>query len=222
MYSYINTSSNLNTKEHLDLDSHLLSHLDFKTSLIYLRTWEPIDYAVVLGRSNKANSEVLVANADSMNISVHKRCSGGGTVVLGPGCLCYSLYISTSYEHCSSISNTNSFVMNQNKIAISKLFPGITIDGFTDLVINNKKFSGNAQRRNKNAILFHGTILYNFDLSLISKLLNHPSKEPSYRKSRSHKDFIRNLNVSKESIESALIKQWACTNYVSLKELHIK
>jgi lipoate-protein ligase A len=58
-----------------------------------------------------------------------------------------------------------------------------------------KKFSGTAQRRSKRYILHHGTILYNFDLSFISRYLNIPKDIPEYRKHRSHADFVTNVPI---------------------------
>ena len=61
--------------------------------------------------------------------------------------------------------------------------------------LGEKKFSGNAQRRGKHYILHHGTILYKFDLSLISRYLNMPQDIPEYRKGRPHTDFVTNIPI---------------------------
>jgi lipoate-protein ligase A len=47
----------------------------------------------------------------------------------------------------------------------------------------------------KRYILHHGTILYNFDLSLISRYLNVPKEAPVYRKHRPHTDFVTNVPI---------------------------
>ena len=73
----------------------------------------------------------------------------------------------------------------------------VELKGISDLAINNIKFSGNAQRRLKKAILFHGTILYNFQLSLIEKYLKHPPIQPAYRENRPHDQFIQNIPLKK-------------------------
>lgn len=70
------------------------------------------------------------------------------------------------------------------------------------------KFSGNAQRRRKQTLLFHGTLLLNFDLPLIGELLPMPSKEPDYRHHRAHQEFLINLQVPAEAIKQALQEVW--------------
>ena len=69
-----------------------------------------------------------------------------------------------------------------------------------------KKFSGNAQRRAKYHILHHGTILYKFDLSLISRYLNMPQEIPEYRKHRSHTDFVTNVRIDPQVFKNQLAR----------------
>ena len=188
--------------EHLDYDDTFLKSID-QNSSPHLRLWELTDYAIILGRSNKKDTEVHTINSE--NITIIKRSSGGGTVVLGPGCLCYSLFLPTSYEYCQTITQTNQFVMSWLRHQLSPIDPHILIKGHTDLCVGEKKFSGNAQRRTRSGILFHGTFLYDFNLEKISTFLKHPSKEPVYRTQRSHKDFLINLNCSNKSLIKSLL-----------------
>ena len=211
--NYIIKQSNLDSaEEHLNYDDNHLRLLPTENTSIYLRFWELSDYYVVLGRSNAKQTEVYTKNANEMNIKILKRSSGGGTVILGPGCLCYSLFIPTNFEHCNTISKTNIYVMSQLKKALYAQNSTIKIQGITDLCLAHKKFSGNAQRRLKDTLLFHGTFLYNFNLDIISKFLKHPSKEPEYRKKRNHSDFITNINIEKAKIIKLITSQFNCIN----------
>jgi lipoate-protein ligase A len=93
----------------------------------------------------------------------------------------------------------------------------VNLQGQTDLTIGRLKFSGNAQRRRKGFLIFHGTFLLHFDLALIEKTLPFPSRQPTYREYRSHCDFLTNLGVSSEIIKDALIKAWSA--FESLEEI---
>jgi lipoate-protein ligase A len=73
------------------------------------------------------------------------------------------------------------------------------------------KFSGNAQRRRRTALLFHGTLLNTFDLALLARCLQHPSAEPEYRAGRPHSDFITKLNLAPADLRQALTKAWEVT-----------
>lgn len=80
--------------------------------------------------------------------------------------------------------------------------------GHTDLCLGEVKFSGNSQRRRKNFLLFHGTLLLNGDLKLISELLLMPSLQPDYRARRPHEAFVTNLLLPAETVKAALAKAW--------------
>jgi lipoate-protein ligase A len=87
----------------------------------------------------------------------------------------------------------------------------IETKGFTDLTIGNRKFSGNSQRRRLRHLMFHGTILLHLDLSRVERYLRFPSKQPEYRKSRGHGDFIMNLKLEVPSVKQALASAWKAT-----------
>ena len=92
----------------------------------------------------------------------------------------------------------------------------ISVCGHTDLTLVTchspldilLKFSGNSQRRRKHFLLFHGTFLLNLDLALVCELLPMPSKQPDYRKHRTHDNFLTNLNLPTEKVKAALQKAW--------------
>src|SRR5687768_735134 len=58
-----------------------------------LRFWEPREYFVVVGYANKVDLEVDRAACEKLNVPILRRCTGGGTVVQGPGCLNYTLIL---------------------------------------------------------------------------------------------------------------------------------
>ncbi|HEV2318299.1 MAG TPA: hypothetical protein VGV18_01010, partial [Verrucomicrobiae bacterium] len=71
-----------------------------------------------------------------------------------------------------------------------------------------RKFSGNSQRRHKAYLLFHGTFLLNFNLERIEKYLRLPSRQPEYRGSRGHGDFLVNLGLPANAVKEAMKKIW--------------
>jgi len=185
--------------------------------------WEPRETFVVVGYANKVSTEVNIAACAAQGVPVFRRCSGGGTVLQSPGCLNYALILRITEDGpLRTITSANQFIMQRNRAAIESLFPlsaigdrrsAITISGHTDLTHNSplstfKKFSGNSQRRKKNFLLFHGCLLLNANLALIGDYLQMPSLQPGYRASRSHDDFLVNLNQPIESVKAALQKVW--------------
>jgi lipoate-protein ligase A len=192
-----------------------------------LRFWESRQHFVVVGYGNRIETEVNVEECRRRGVPILRRCSGGGTVVQGPGCLNYSVTLRLDDEETGplvSVTGANQFVMERNRAALEKLLrTAVDVQGCTDLVFDGKmKFSGNAQRRRRHALVFHGTVLHAFDLSLIDQLLRFPSAQPDYRKSRSHADFVRNIRASGEEIRAALREAWQTnTEFPSVPEERI-
>jgi lipoate-protein ligase A len=82
--------------------------------------------------------------------------------------------------------------------------------GISDLAVGDQKFSGTAQRRKRSHFLFHGTILYGFDLPLIEKYLRHPQAkdEPDYREGRDHLGFLTQLPLPAPKIKQLISQVW--------------
>ena len=182
-----------------------------------LRCWEPARVFVVVGFANRIAVETNQPACAAAAVDIYRRCSGGGTVLQGPGCLNYSLVLPIP-EHgwLASISGTNQFIMHRQREAMESLLgQPVTVCGHTDLALDGRKFSGNAQRRKRRALLFHGTLLCDFDLPLIGLLLNSPSKEPDYRQGRSHADFLVNLALPPAMIKDRLREVWQASEELS-------
>lgn len=173
-----------------------------------LRFWEADRPFVVLGYANRAEKEVDLAAATSLCVPVLRRCSGGGTVLQMPGCLNYSLVLRIDGA-LSGISETNCLIMKRNAAVFQELL-GRTVDvrGHTDLAVNNLKFSGNAQRRKRHWLLFHGTFISRHDPDLMQRVLKHPPKEPDYRAGRPHRNFVTSVDLAPETIKRAMRQAW--------------
>src|SRR5438132_4840945 len=130
--------------ENLACDETLLDWCDEGAGPELLRFWEPQQHFVVIGYSNHAEREVSVAACRERGIPILRRCTGGGTVLQGPGCLNYSLILRTDrMSALQGISETNCFIMKRHaEIMASLLGCPIAVQGCTDLVMNNLKFSG--------------------------------------------------------------------------------
>jgi lipoate-protein ligase A len=165
----------------------------------------------VLGHANRANSEVDIPACEAEGIPVLRRISGGGTVLQGPGCLNYALILRNRWQDpFMGIAQTHGIVLGRHQKAMEKLLGKTVCINANDLTLGGRKFSGNAQRRKRNAVLYHGTFLCDFDLEGMEQLLRMPSRQPAHRGGRTHRDFLANLGVTPAEIKEALQKAWDC------------
>jgi lipoate---protein ligase len=194
----------------LACDEALLDACEEESGAEVLRFWEPRDYFVVAGFSNAVAHEANLEACRQADVGVFRRCSGGGTVLQGPGCLNYSLALKIAGRPAlETIPGANCYIMNCHREALAaSLGRKVEVAGVSDLAIGGQKFSGNAQRRKRRAVLFHGTFLLRFDLSLMERFLTIPSRQPDYRMSRAHAHFLMNLEAPAPAIKSALSNAW--------------
>lgn len=197
-------------QENLACDEFLLDAAEAGRGPEILRFWDPSCLFAVLGYSNEAGRELHLETCRSDGVPVLRRSSGGGTVLQGPGCLNYSLILNSEKRPgMKNITLSNRTVLEKHRQALSPLVEEeIRIQGLSDLTLGSRKISGNAQRRRKTFLLFHGTLLLDFNIPLIARYLAMPSREPDYRQHRDHENFLTNLPLNRDTVTKALKKIW--------------
>lgn len=192
----------------LALDEALLVAAEDGAGGEVLRLWELPTYAVVVGSGGSVVIDVNLAACAADGIPALRRASGGGTVLLGPGCLCFSLVL--SYDHASRLNEipaSNRYILARVVNALAPVVSAV-VEGTSDLAVSGVKFSGNAQQRKRTHFLHHGTLLCGFDLALVAKYLNPPERQPEYRRDREHAAFVVNLPVRVEEAKRLLVAEW--------------
>ncbi len=199
--------------ENLALDEALLLAAEAGEGGEVLRFWEWPQRAVVLGsggiRSDDVNEERCVRDA----VPLARRSSGGGTVLLGRGCMLYSLIL--SYERSPllyDIRHSYHFILGRILNALAGVVAHGEQAGISDLVCSGRKFSGNAQQRKRTHLLHHGTLLYEFDIDQVGDYLRLPPRRPEYRQTRSHEAFLMNLPTTQEDLTRRLTHEWQATS----------
>jgi lipoate---protein ligase len=172
-----------------------------------LRFWESPQECVVLGRSGRCERDVDLAACRAAAIPVLRRCSGGGAVLLGPGCLNYALVLPLEWNSAwRDVRYSLHWAMNRIRRALG--IAGLRNEGDCDLALHTRKVSGNAQRRTRSAILHHGTILYDFDAARAERFLRLPQRQPQYRAGRSHREFLGNVPLNAAEIRHRMVESW--------------
>ena len=165
-------------------------------------SYVPPENTVVLGRSNKPELETNESVCQQDGVPILKRYGGGGTVLLHDGCVVVSIggwvknpYNNDRYFHLLNQSIINSLAPHYDQAPFAQR-------GYSDIVLNQRKFVGTSLFRSRTYFLYQASILVDLHLEDIEKYLCHPSKEPDYRKGRSHRDFLMGLGELNPSLDS--------------------
>jgi lipoate-protein ligase A len=195
--------------ENLALDEALLLAAEDGTGGEVLRLWESPTYAVVVGSGGSVGHDVDEEACREDGVPVLRRASGGGTVVIGPGCLCFTVVM--GYDRAPGlreIAPSARYVLGWVADALRPVVPGASVEGISDLAAEGRKFGGNAQQRKRRHFLHHGTLLCGFDLDRVSRYLHPPERQPDYRRRRPHAEFVANLVADVATVRRLLIDGW--------------
>jgi lipoate---protein ligase len=203
--------------ENLALDEALLDEAErAPLPLETLRLWEARQPGVIIGRSSRLADEVRQDACHELEAPILRRISGGAAVVVGPGCLMYALVLDLSLRpKLRAIDHAHLQVLGVIAAALRPLVPDVAHQGICDLAIGEKKVSGNSVRCKRRHLLYHGTLLYDFPLEIIGRLLAMPHRQPNYRQSRPHDAFVANLPLDAAALRTALKSAWAADEPVA-------
>ena len=199
--------------EQLALDEALLeeAHEGLRTGVV-VRTWMAAEPTVVLGSSSGIAAEIDPAACAAHGVRVVRRPSGGLSVVLGPGCLMWSV-VAHYPAGPPTIDAIHAAMLEPLCTALRAAGRDVVRRGSSDLAIvaadADRKVSGNALRVRRQAVLYHGTLLDAFDLGLIGRVLRHPPREPGYRDGRPHAAFLANLGLGASRLAAAVRQAFA-------------
>ena len=197
--------------ENLALDEALLDEAEASGQpRECLRLWESPEVAVILGRSSQLAKEASADACRADGVPILRRCSGGCAVIIGPGCLMYSVLLSYQRRpYLRVLDEVHRFVLGSVKQALAGLIDGIALAGTSDVTWEGRKFSGNSLRCKRDHLLYHGTLLYDFPLDLIGRYLQMPPREPEYRAGRGHAAFITNVRSEVDGLKAALRRSFS-------------
>ncbi|MDF1546651.1 MAG: lipoate--protein ligase [Bacteroidales bacterium] len=147
---------------------------------------EPV---VVVGKHQNAMAEVNLDFVQKENIKVARRLSGGGTVYHDLGNLNFTYIMNGEKGKLVDFTRyTNDILEVLNKLDV----PAIR-NQRNDLVINNEKFSGNAEHIFKQRVIHHGTLLFNSNLEVLNEAIKVKVGEYSDKAVQSVRSKVTNI-----------------------------
>jgi len=209
---YIDNSGNNNPWFNLALEEYAVRHLDRNNDYLLLYINEP---SIIIGKHQNVIEEVNQIKAGELGIPVIRRISGGGTVYHDLGNLNISVITN------QTLKNFNKYLKFLKPVieVLRDLGLEASLNARNNILINNKKISGNAQFTSRQRLLSHGTLLVNSDLTMIGTLIKPENKQAYHSKStKSIRSQITNIchqlgkQISAEDIKQKILKKISDSN----------
>lgn len=194
----------------LAVDSYFLDNVKKGDTILYFYV---NTNAVIIGRNQNAWVECNLDNLKEDSVQLVRRHTGGGAVYHDCGNLNFSFIM-----NASDYSQDRQFKVILN--AMHTLGIDACLSGRNDILVGEKKFSGNAFGISKGNRAHHGTILVNSELNKLPRYLNVSqakikSKGISSVRSRVCNlcDYIPHINVEMvyKTILEAFIREYGMT-----------
>ncbi len=171
--------------------------------------------AVVIGRGGKCDIELHRDRIEADGVPLLRRRGGGCAVVLDPGNAIVSVALPTpgTTGITEGFERISQWLIN----ALASLgVPGVEKKGTSDLVLANRKIGGSCIYRRLNLLYYSTTLLVAPDPELAERYLKHPPREPEYRASRTHREFMGSL---REALGHEDVPQFAADLRAMLDEI---
>ena len=179
---FVDNGNNYDASLNIALETYLVENrlVDEPILLFYIN--EP---SIIVGRNQNTTEEINQSYVDEHNVQVVRRMSGGGAVYhdLGNFCFCFIKDDDGTFRDFKSV--TEPIIEALHKMGATEA----ALEGRNDLLIDGKKFSGNAMYAKDGRMTAHGTILFDSDLDETNNVLKP-------RKAKIESKGIKSLNSS--------------------------
>ncbi|HQL40659.1 MAG TPA: lipoate--protein ligase family protein, partial [Anaerolineaceae bacterium] len=132
----------------------------------YLLLWQNRN-AVVVGKHQNTIEEVNSQFIQEHGVQVVRRLSGGGAVYHDMGNLNFTFIGDAEGNKFNFQKLSQPIVQTLQQMGVAD----VHFSGRNDILIGEKKISGNAQFVRGNRLLHHGTLLFHSDLDMVSRVL---------------------------------------------------
>lgn len=168
----------------LALEEYCLKESDEEFFILYRN-----DRSVIAGKHQNPLAEINYSHVRKNNIIVARRLSGGGTVYHDSGNLNYT-FITNGRE-----GDFVNFKKHTRPVLelLKKFNLNASLRGKSDLVIDGKKFSGNAVHVSGRRVIHHGTLLFSTDISELKMSLIDRSSVYRGKRVRSVPSEVTNI-----------------------------
>ena len=202
MLLIINDSSN--AFYNLAAEEYLIDNFDEDVVMLWRN-----DNTVVVGKNQNTIEEIDSRYVEENNISVVRRLTGGGAVFHDMGNVNYTI-IQTYRE---GLFSNYAYFTEMVRDFLQSLGVEAVLSGRNDLLLDGKKFSGNAQCVRNGRMMHHGTLLFSSDVKDISGALTPNQKKIESKSVKSVSSHVTNISSHMKKPDSMDTEQFMLQLY---------
>lgn len=168
-------SKPLTTAEGLAIDDSLPQAVEYNHSppILHLYTFRP---SAIVGKYQDIRAALKLERCRELGIEYNRRSTGGGTVIMGPEIVALGLGINADYP---GLQKGIRGLFESLSRVLTNALNGFGVQSHfrpkNDLEVDGKKIAGlSAAAENGKSLLFHTSLLVNFDIPLMLDIMNSP------------------------------------------------
>ncbi|KRN97675.1 lipoate-protein ligase A [Levilactobacillus paucivorans] len=185
MYWYAMKSHDI--RRNLATEQYLMNNKKFDEPLVLFYYEGP---CIIVGRNQNTLEEINQKYVEEQGITVTRRLSGGGAVYQDLGNLCFSFVVDSDSEE---FGDFKSFVQPIVDALHAMGATTAEVSGRNDILVDGKKFSGNAMYSHSGKTFSHGTLMLDVDQDVIAHALNVPADKMKSKGIKSVRSRVTNL-----------------------------
>ncbi len=184
---FVDNQNHTDARINLAIEEHLLRNYmtDQEILLFYIN-----GPSIIIGRNQNTIEEINQLYVEEHDIHVVRRLSGGGAVYHDLGNLNFSFISNSGHEN---IQNFKKFTAPVVKV-LNEMGVPAELGGRNDILVEERKVSGNAQYISGNRMVSHGTLLFNSDLSVVSESLKVKASKIESKGIKSIRSRVANIS----------------------------
>ena len=145
--------------------------------------------AVIIGCNQITAAEIDADYIRENNIQVVRRITGGGAVYHDLGNINFTICVNDRQLSPEAFSQNAAVIID----ALRKFGIAAEFSGRNDIIVNGRKISGSAKSVFKDRTLFHGTLLFDTDLEVLTSALKSDEKKIQSKGIKSIRSRVANI-----------------------------
>lgn len=213
------TQDNVTASFGLSADEVIGERVGTGESVPTLRLYTYKSHCGLVGRFQNIQNELRLDFCKEQNISVNRRPTGGGAIIMGDGQLGLALMLPGQAEDTYSRARELMLTLSDGIIkGLQELGVNAQFYNKNDILVNGRKIVGTGiHRAHSGSILFHASTLVDLNVKLMLQVLNTPLEKISDKQVAAISERLTNVrrelgrDISVDEVRDAIARNYEST-----------